>query len=97
MPKFYNKDSSLTDYALSCGYIESTYLDKSFKVRVTLEKEHACYHVKYTKNGLTDWAVYENLAYARKVFRKAGGRYNKTAHCQHELAQERIKFLDASR
>ena len=93
-PKFYNRDSSLTDYALSCGYIEQTYLTKgNYKDRVTLEKEHNCYNVRYFKNGLCDWAVYENLTDARKAFRNAGGKYNKVAHSQHELAQERLKWL----
>lgn len=95
MPKFYNKDSSLTDYALSCGYIEQTFLSNdNSRDRVTLEKEHNCYYVRYFKNGMCDWAVYENITDARKAFRKAGGKYNKVAHCQYELAQERLKWLE---
>lgn len=37
-PKFYNKNGSLTRYALSCGYVEK-------KGDVQLYREHNCYHI----------------------------------------------------
>lgn len=96
MPKFYNKDSSLTDYSLSCGYIERS--ETLYGDIVTLEKEHGAYHVKrFRKNDAsvpTVWVCPETLTDARYFYRKLGGKYNKVAHCQYEMAQERLKWLN---
>lgn len=42
--KFYNKDGSLTDYALSCGYVHEITNPKTGR-KLTLTKEHSTYCV----------------------------------------------------
>lgn len=97
MPKFYNKDSSLTLYSLACGYIERT---ESNGTSVELWQEGACFHVrKHDNGGRVFWESFEayipgSITKARKLFRDNGGKYNKVAHNQHELAQARLKWLE---
>jgi len=92
MPKFYNKDSSLTLYSLACGYIERTEKDG---ISIELWQEGACFHVRKherNKGERVFWESFEcyipgSITKARKLFRANGGKYSKVAHCQHELAQ----------
>lgn len=62
---FTNKTGQLTDYALSCGYVES-YTTKSF--RVVLSKEHNTYHVKNTSNQNRVWLCFDKLSEARQAY-----------------------------
>jgi hypothetical protein len=57
--KFYTKRGFLTDYTLSCGYIE---VSKQYHIRMF--KEHGVYHVKCKQQ----WEVFSNLVLARKCF-----------------------------
>ena len=59
--KFKTKTGLLTDYALSCGYIET-------KNGVRLEKEHNVYHVKSHVDGFK-WMSYDKLTEARKMYK----------------------------
>lgn len=64
-PIFYNKDGSLTRYALACGYVQR-------KGNTQLYREHECYHVvaevgtKFLRQST--WSLTE----ARKFFRQLG-------------------------
>lgn len=73
-PKFYTKDKWLTDYALSCGYLEVNegYNGDSL-YRLSLEKEASVYHVKLfnSDNGRIFWDSFEKLPEARKRFKRA--------------------------
>ena len=69
MPKFFNKNGKLTDYALSCGYYQTK--TNPANVETTLWKEHSVYHVRsHDFNGgkrLT-WESFRTLTQARKRF-----------------------------
>lgn len=98
MPKFYNANHSLTDYALSCGYREVTFLHSGDLFdKIMLEKEHCIYYVRYIKGNLSDYACFERLTDARRAYRKAGGKYSAIAHSQYELAKARREWLDKNR
>lgn len=64
--KFKTKSGLLTDYALSCGYME---VFESTNRRVSLYKEHGVYHVKNTSNEFRYWNVFETLKDARVAFK----------------------------
>ena len=66
--QFYNSDSSLTDYALSCDYVEVEKMGD--KARITLEKEHGTYHVKGFILDIRIWQSFDSLSVARQLFRK---------------------------
>lgn len=74
---FYTKKGDLTPYAFSCGYIEQ-------RGRMSLEKEHSCYHVKgvtvsfggatvggggFDQDEKRVWETFDTLSEARKFFR----------------------------
>ena len=66
IPLFKTKTNRLTDYALSCGYIER--LEKN-EVSITLWKE-GCFHVRkhdYNK-GRIFWESFDSLPKARKFY-----------------------------
>ena len=67
---FYNSDSSLTKYALSCGYIQSKQVGDK---RVELYHEHNCYHIRAFNYNLSDcrlvWESTGSLTYARKQYK----------------------------
>lgn len=65
-PKFYNKDKSLTDYALSCGYVER--FDHDDDNRGMLFKEHGVYSVRGFHQGEHFHKVFHKLTEARKFF-----------------------------
>jgi hypothetical protein len=70
MPKFKNKDGSLSAYALACGYVESKRL---FNATVTLFMEHSHYHVQVFDAGMNKRILWETftqdeLSKARKYF-----------------------------
>ena len=71
-PKFYNKDKSLTAYALACGYIQVRYFNN---IRVELLHDTGCYHVKVFDRTLTPsrqvWHSCKSLSYARWHFANA--------------------------
>ena len=65
---FNNKDGSLTDYSLSCGYIHRLKVNNSW---LELYKEHNMYHVKafdFTRHEQIMWDSFESLTRARKQF-----------------------------
>ena len=70
MKPFYNKDGSLTHYALSCGYIESATVGEN---HLTMWLEHNCYHVRLhnNKTGRVFWDVFDNLTPARERYNSA--------------------------
>ena len=65
LAKFYNKNGTLTSYALACGY-EETYLHDS-EAFISLSMEYSHYQIHYlkTKNGLWEWETYDDLTSAR--------------------------------
>lgn len=68
-PKFYNKDGSLTVYALACGYIQWWSVDT---IKVKLWMEASTFHVSSRDENSSepaDWVVYESLTTARAAFR----------------------------
>jgi hypothetical protein len=67
LKKFETKTGLLTDYALSCGYIQVFEYNNK---RVCLSKEHNCYHVKNTSNELRYWKTFDTLKEARQDFNK---------------------------
>lgn len=67
MLKFYDKRGNLTNYALSCGYIERK---EKNNVSITLWKE-GCYHVRKVNNFLCKrifWESFDKLTDARKFY-----------------------------
>ena len=67
--KFYNKDGTLTAYALACGYIETS---EKNDIKITLWKE-GCFHVRkhdFNKGIRIFWKSFDNLTSARKFFNK---------------------------
>lgn len=67
-PKFYNKNGTLTDYALSCGYVETRPI--SFNGEKRLSKSHGVYHViaRNDDNGVYVMQSFHRLTNARKLF-----------------------------
>jgi len=69
-PQFYNKDWSLTAYALACGYCERFEDSNRWK---TLYSEHSHYHVQSgPANGpRSSWEVFsgDELTKARKLYK----------------------------
>ena len=56
---FYNKDGTLTRYALSCGYVERN----DFR---NLSMEHGVFHVKgVDNNGKRVWKSFDKVKHAR--------------------------------
>ena len=74
-PKMYNKDGSLTTFALHCGYIQIKYI---YNIRVELFHD-GCYHVKVYNCTLTPsrqrWISIHNLTEARARFKYYVRRY----------------------
>lgn len=64
-PIFYNKDGSLTKYALACGYVQK-------KGNRQLYQEHTCYHVVVEIEGKFLRESTYSLTEARKAYRKLG-------------------------
>ena len=66
--KFYNKDMSLTEYSLNCGYIEML---EDEDISVKLYKD-SCYHViSYDRvNNKREWKSFDNLTDSRQYFYK---------------------------
>jgi hypothetical protein len=77
--KFYTKAGWLSPYALACGYIENMQIiamvdtvqgPEVQDVRVTLEADSACYHVKATSADYRLWDSFTSLPEARKAFKQ---------------------------
>ena len=68
-PVFYNRDGSLTAYALACGYVEL--FTNNHGAWIRLEKDSPVYAVKGTiGNGFANlWETFDTLAEARKFYR----------------------------
>jgi hypothetical protein len=68
MPRFRNKDGSLTKYSFMCGYIQQ----KEYADGLTAKMHHegGCYHIKLfgPDHRRILWLVAPNLTLARKVF-----------------------------
>ena len=65
--KFYNAKGELTDYSLSCGYMQ---LAENENERVRLYKESNVYHVIHFDiiNGKRLWLSFDVLTLARKQY-----------------------------
>lgn len=68
----------LSEYQLSCGYIQQKTLKTSylFETKIELYKEHNCYHVRafnYVKGSSScdkiAWTTFDELKNARKYFK----------------------------
>ena len=77
-PVFYNKDGSLTAYALACGYLEQkgevggSSASGFTGIQTTMWREHDCYHVRkhdFTNGKRIFWYVTPKLGDARRVFK----------------------------
>jgi hypothetical protein len=69
-PKFRNKNGTLTAYAFACGYLETR---EKNGVKVTLERDSACWHVKTwdsVEKVRRAWESVTLLTDARKEFRR---------------------------
>jgi hypothetical protein len=75
---FYNKDGALTEYGLSCGYVEKVEINGQY---AELYKEHNAYHVRYGTIGtrFTEWLTYDNLTPARKSYNNKLSQLKKAA------------------
>lgn len=69
MPKFKTAEGKLTDYALSCGYIEA-FTHPLTNIRITLWKEHSAYHVTraYFGSRRISWESFDTLGKARAYY-----------------------------
>ena len=76
--KFLTNDKWLSDYALSCGYIETNEGYTEGLYRLSLEKEANIYHVKlfHTDIGRVLWNSYDTLTEARKAFKRELSLHN---------------------
>lgn len=65
---FYNKNGSLTKYALSCGYVEQIENKEDRNLRLTMFVEHGHIHVK--SYALNVWEVFSaaELGKAKKLY-----------------------------
>lgn len=87
MGKFVTSKKWLTDYSLSCGYLE---VNKGYNTgspyRFSLGKECGVYHVKgYDERlGRLFWESFDNLISARKFFSGALRDYG----CQRRIPVE---------
>jgi hypothetical protein len=69
MPKFKNKDNTLTDYSFSCGYIERK---ENNGISITMWKEN-CYHVRkhdFNTGKRIYWNAFDTLGKAKKFYKK---------------------------
>lgn len=62
MPKFKNKDGSLTTYALACGYVEKN-------KELTMGMEYGVYYVRGFRNQEHIIESYSSIIDARKALR----------------------------
>lgn len=74
--RFYTKTGWLSPYALACGYIECQRVIHTLPggghedVRVTLERDSACIHIKASGRYTRIWESFDTLTEARKFFKK---------------------------
>ena len=61
---FYNKNGTLTRYALACGYTE---VYRKGNISIRLFKEDACYHVQVWGSPERHWESFPLLSEARKA------------------------------
>jgi len=69
--QFYNRDGSLSRYALACGYVERSEREN---VIVTMYQEHSVYHVRafdHADRGRLAWKVFSTVTAARTYYRRA--------------------------
>lgn len=79
-PPFYNRDGSLTDYSLHCGYVQThTTSTLQFYARTTLHHEHGTYHIQ-SSGGYAKaiWDVADTLTAARRIYRRHIREYHST-------------------
>lgn len=76
--KFLTNDKWLSDYSLSCGYIETNagYNDNA-EFRLSLWKD-SIYHVRlhHNDNGRIFWDSFDTLTEAREAFKRTLKNYN---------------------
>jgi hypothetical protein len=73
LPKFRNRDGSLSSYSFACGYIEQFRKDG---IHVTLEKD-GCFHIKsydFNNHERLLWETTNSLTAARKMYKKEVSR-----------------------
>lgn len=73
MPRFQNKDGSLTPYAFACGYIQTNipnWADAPHKPFVELFRDGVWHVKRYLNNERTFWECYDTLTDARKAFKQ---------------------------
>lgn len=79
MKKFKNKNGSLNQYALACGYYEKTQIDEFGYIIMYFE--YGAYHVRWFYNkdnkNISDWKTYGNIINARKFYKDNGGKFIK--------------------
>ena len=63
MPKFKNKDGSLTTYALACGYVEKN-------KELTIGIENSFFYVRGFKDGEHVIESFDSITKARKKLRE---------------------------
>jgi len=70
-PKFYNKNGTLTAYALACGYVETRPLQTE-NGEVRLFRDGVVWHVQARDDnrGRFVWECFDLLTRARAFFRK---------------------------
>lgn len=67
-PRFYTKEGWLTPYAMACGYIHRTEVNR---VSVEFWSEHQHYHVRshcYQGGGRLAWDTFTSITAARSAF-----------------------------
>jgi len=65
MPKFITTKNTLTQYALTCGYLETNKGYNCSPHQISLERDSACYHVKvWSKyHGRELWESFDLVDY----------------------------------
>lgn len=76
MSKFRNKSGELSQYALSCGYLQVSVPDgKEPRTYITqgvalFREGGSCYHVRAYVDGAKEWESFDFLSDARKFYTK---------------------------
>ena len=96
--QFETKNGQLTDYALSCGYMQTF---EAMDEKLCLYKEHNTYHVKMTSLTSKVWECFDTLTEARRFYKKEylklelarlNSRLGFTANC--DLLYKKIDKLE---
>lgn len=69
--KFFTSKGFLTDYALSCGYIEMNQYYPNDNVKITMDSYAKCYYIRVIGVDGCKYKCYFTLSEARKAFVQA--------------------------